>query len=355
MPTTTRSPRIRALAALCAFGLLAAACGDDDDTEAATDDTSAETTTTAAEGEPAGGGFDDYCTAVAEMEEAEGFDAAQFERIKETAPDEISEEIDYVADAFIEAEGDVGKVFADPEVEAKLEPIEAFEEENCPGQDEFVVAPENEEYCAAIEELDSQDGPPTEEQLLNIKEIRPDEVGEDTDMVADAFLAADGDFGAVFSDPAIEEALGRMEEHDAEVCGFEGDGEDEDEEVATEPAEGAEVISVTALDFGFAGIPSEIPAGPVSFELTNTGESAHEMAIFKLGDGVVLDELLASGEEPSEEDAQEIGGTFAPPGEGGVYANTELEPGSYAVVCFIPGPEGKAHHELGMKTTFTVG
>ena len=64
MPTTTRSPRVRAIAALCAFGLLAVACGDDDDTEAATDDSA----TTVAEGEAASGGeFEEYCTAIAEM------------------------------------------------------------------------------------------------------------------------------------------------------------------------------------------------------------------------------------------------------------------------------------------------
>ncbi len=349
MPTTTRSSRTRALAALCAFGLLAVACGDDDDTDAATDDT-------VAEGEAASGGaYDDYCTAIAEMEEADGFDAAQFERIKETAPDEISEEIDYVADAFIEAEGDVGAVFADPEVEVKLEPIEAFEEEHCDeGEEEFAVAPENEEYCAAIEELDTQDGPPTNEQLERIKEIRPDSVGEDTDMVADAFIAAEGDFGKVFSDPEVEAALGRMEEHDAEVCGFE-EGEEEDEEVATEPLEGAQVIPVTGVDYGFEGIPAEVPAGAVSFEFTNEGEAAHEMAVFKLGEGVDLDELLSRDEEPSDEEAQDVTGTFAPPGQGGAFANAEdLTPGTYAVVCFIPGPEGKAHYELGMKTTFTV-
>ena len=32
----------------------------------------------------------------------------------------------------------------------------------------------------------------------------------------------------------------------------------------------------------------------------------------------------------------------------------DLEPGTYALVCFIPGPGGEAHYELGMKTTFTV-
>lgn len=349
MTTTIRSTRVRTFAALCAFSLLTVACGDDDDTEASTDDT-------VSEGDAAStGDHTDYCAAVAEMEESEEFDPAQFERIRETAPDQISEEIDYVADAFIEAEGDFGAALADPQVEEMLGPIEEFEAEHCEsGEDEFAVAPENEEYCAAVEELDGQDGPPTEDQLLNLKEIRPDSIGEETDMVADAFIAAGGDMGAVFSDPAVEEAFTAMEEHDAEVCGFETEGEGEDE-VATEPLEGAEVIPVTGIDFEFEGIPSEVPAGDVSFEFTNEGEAAHEMVVFKLGEGVDLDGLLASDEEPSEEDAQDIGFTFAPPGEGGVYLNAEgLDAGTYAVVCFIPGPEGKAHHELGMKTTFTV-
>lgn len=353
MPMTTRSTRARALAALCAFSLLAVACGDDDDTEAATDDTTADTV---AEGDAASGeDFSEYCAATAELDEQDGPPTAeQMENIKSLAPEEIGEDVEFVADAFIEADGDFGKVFGDPEVEERIGTIEEWEGANCEGGEEFAVAPENQEYCDFVEELDSQDGPPTNEQLERMKEIRPDAVGEDTDMVADAFIAADGDFGKVFSDPEIEEAFGRMEAHDAEVCGFETE-EGEEDEVATEPLDGAEVIPVTAVDFGFEGIPSEVAAGPVSFELTNDGEAAHEMALFRLGEGVELDALLAAEEEPSDEEAQDIGFTFAAPGEGGAYLNAEeLTPGTYAVVCFIPGPEGKAHHELGMKTTFTV-
>jgi len=220
------------------------------------------------------------------------------------------------------------------------------------GDDDDTASADVEEYCAFIEQLDTQDGPPTNEQLEEIQELAPDAVKDDTAMVAEAFIAADGDIGAVFSDPDIEEAFGRMEAHDAEVCGFETT-EDEDEP-DTEPAEGAQIVPVRAVDFAFEGIPAEVPAGPVAFELTNDGDSAHEMVIIALAEGADLDALLSSEEEPSEDEAREVGGTFAPPGEGGVYANVELEPGTYAVVCFIPGPEGKSHHELGMRTTFTV-
>jgi uncharacterized cupredoxin-like copper-binding protein len=268
MPTASHRPyRVRALGALCALGLLAAACGDDDDTDTSAGDTPSE------------------------GESPEG---------------------------------------------------------------EFTIAPEYQEWCTLMEELDSQDGPPTNEQMEQVKEIAPDTVRDDAVFVADAMIAADGNVGVVFSDPEIEEAFGRMEEHDAEHCGFDAGG-DEEEELATEPIEGAEVIQVTGIDFEFEGIPDEVPAGDVSFEFSNEGEAAHEMIVFKLGEDADLDELLASEEEPSDEDAQEVGFTWARPGEGGVYLNAEgLDAGTYAVVCFIPGPEGKAHHELGMKQTFTV-
>ena len=209
------------------------------------------------------------------------------------------------------------------------------------------------EYCRLSAEMNEQDGPPSPEQLEALREAAPEEIKAEADVVVDAFVAAEGDFGKVFSDPAVEENLGAIEEYDAEVCGIDNGGEEDEPD--TEPIEGAQVVPVTAVDFAFEGLPAEIPAGPTSFEFTNDGEAAHEMAVFKLGEGVDLDALLASEEEPTESEAQEVGFTFSEPGGDTTYLNAEdLAAGTYAVVCFIPGPEGKPHYELGMKTTFTV-
>lgn len=218
---------------------------------------------------------------------------------------------------------------------------------------------EDSEYCRLAKELDESEEMPTVEQFEAIRDAAPEEISEEVDVVVDAIVAADGDLGKAFADPAVEENIGAIEDYEADACGLGEDGEEGEEGEdgpVTEPIEGAQVIPVTGVDFAFEGIPAEIEAGPTSFSFTNEGEAAHEMFIARLGDGVDLDELLAADREPTEEEAQEIGGTSSEPGGKTTYVNAEnLEPGTYAVLCFIPGPEGKPHFQLGMKTTFTVG
>ena len=216
---------------------------------------------------------------------------------------------------------------------------------------------EESEYCRLAKELDESEEMPGIEQFEALREAAPAEISEEVNLVVDAIVAADGDLGKAFGDPAVEENIGVIEEYEADACGLGGDDEEGEgeEEPETEPIEGAQVVPVAGVDYAFEGIPAEIAAGPTSFEFTNEGEAAHEMFIARLGEGVVLDELLASDEEPTDEQAQDIGGTFSEPGGDVTYVNVEnLEPGTYAVLCFIPGPEGKPHFELGMKTTFTV-
>jgi uncharacterized cupredoxin-like copper-binding protein len=214
---------------------------------------------------------------------------------------------------------------------------------------------ESSEYCSVAAELDESEEMPTVEMFEAYRDVAPEEISAEVDIAVDAIVEADGDLGKAFGDPAVEEAIGVIEDYEAEACGLGGDDEEGEEEPETEPIEGAQMVPVVGVDYAFEGIPTELEAGPTSFSFANEGEAAHEMFIARLGDGVDLDELLAADREPTEEEAQEIGGTFSEPGGETTYINAEdLEPGTYAVLCFIPGPEGKPHFELGMKSTFTV-
>lgn len=207
-------------------------------------------------------------------------------------------------------------------------------------------------YCELSASIDAQDGPPTAEQLQHMKELRPDEIGDEIDAVADALIAADGDFGKIFGDADLAAAVDRINSFEVDNCGKTPDDSGPTDEQIAEPTPGAEVVEITAVDFQFQGVPEQVPAGPVSIGLTNAGESAHEMTVVWLAPDADLDALLASDAEPSPDVAREIGSTHASPGEGPFYVNADLEPGRYAVLCFVPGPNGQPHFMLGMKATF---
>ena len=74
---------------------------------------------------------------------------------------------------------------------------------------------------------------------------------------------------------------------------------------------------------------------------------------------ITLDEALAHDGDPEEaglvEDVE--GGDSplaAPGGEDEEVMNVDLEPGNYAMLCFIGGPDGTPHAFMGMAEEFTV-
>lgn len=143
-------------------------------------------------------------------------------------------------------------------------------------------------------------------------------------------------------------------------------------------------IEVTAIDYGFEGIP-ELVAPGAEFTLTNASEGeVHEMIVIGIpaGETRTLEELLELPEEETA-DFPFQGVLIALPGEDAVSPETGdstisvSEPGRYAVLCFIPqgadpalveeamasgeeseGPpdmgDGTPHAFLGMAAEFTV-
>ena len=218
---------------------------------------------------------------------------------------------------------------------------------------DFVIAPEDEEYCAISAIVDQQEEFPSAEQLEELRATAPEEIADEADLVVDAFLAAGDDPFAAFEAPGVEEAFAVIEPFDLEHCGIGGDEEDEEPEQdpsVTEPDESAAQVAVSAVDYAFEfGDPA---AGRTQFTMTNEGDERHVMVLFRLADGVTMDEVLASEGEDGI-DGPELESETAAPGETAILT-TDLEPGAYGMICYIPNADGTPHLALGMVKEFTV-
>lgn len=146
------------------------------------------------------------------------------------------------------------------------------------------------------------------------------------------------------------------------ACGGGDDAETptatESEEPSEEPSEIASgEIAVTAVDFGFTGVPTEIAPGKTTFTLTNDGKEPHFFGLARLTDDAPpATELIKLPEKKANKFLEkELGGT--PPIKPGKTADftAKLTPGRYGYVCFVFSKKEKAPHALlGMVGEFTV-
>jgi len=119
---------------------------------------------------------------------------------------------------------------------------------------------------------------------------------------------------------------------------------------ATDSADAAEVtVTATEYDFELSATPT---AETESVVVNNEGEEFHVLIFAKINEGFTLDEALeAEGEKGTTE---EVGVVELPPGESSTIEVTDpIEPGSYAMLCPIGGPDGP-HYELGQLEEFEI-
>jgi uncharacterized cupredoxin-like copper-binding protein len=120
---------------------------------------------------------------------------------------------------------------------------------------------------------------------------------------------------------------------------------------------GANLITYVASDFAFDGPPS-VPAGLTTFRFQNQGKELHHLVVFKLQGGKSAEDFIkamhAGGSETRPEWAVPEGGPvgIAPGGESN--STQVLEPGHYALVCFVPSPDGVPHMAKGMMAPLEV-
>lgn len=129
-------------------------------------------------------------------------------------------------------------------------------------------------------------------------------------------------------------------------------------------------VEATATEYKFSGLPETVDAGNAVVALTNDGKEVHEMSLARINDGVTesVEELVNLPEEEAQAKITQVGGAFAMPGTTS-YSAVSLEPGRYAVVCFIPegttaenmealesgeSEGGMPHAMKGMTGEFTV-
>jgi hypothetical protein len=121
-------------------------------------------------------------------------------------------------------------------------------------------------------------------------------------------------------------------------------------------------VPVTAIDYEYQGVPASLKAGVTKFKMTNAApKEAHMMAIVKLtpaAQGQDVSKLLALPEKKSRKYFDESSSAFMEAGPGQVgYAPINLQPGTYAYVCFLPvggKDSGAPHMTKGMYGSFTV-
>jgi uncharacterized cupredoxin-like copper-binding protein len=108
-------------------------------------------------------------------------------------------------------------------------------------------------------------------------------------------------------------------------------------------------VAATLRDFSIELAQSSAPAGPVAFDITNEGPSVHEFEVLRTdapADALAVDSGLVQTSADGIEIVDEV--EEVAPGAG-MQLSVDLDPGSYAIICNLPG-----HYEAGMFTSFEV-
>lgn len=135
------------------------------------------------------------------------------------------------------------------------------------------------------------------------------------------------------------------------------------------PVANAPVADVTLEmtdDLEYIVSPDPVPSGPRLWEVTNTGtEQAHHLVMQRVPEGVTAEEIVAefagliAGTPPAGEPLVSqftyVGYAALQSGGHTTWQEFDLDPGTYAITCFIIDPATGVPHLLdGMVTTFTV-
>ena len=117
-------------------------------------------------------------------------------------------------------------------------------------------------------------------------------------------------------------------------------------------------VIITATEYAFDA-PAEIPAGLTNFRMVDNGKELHHAQLMKLEEGKTFEDLMAGmkamkpGTPPPGWLIPAGGPNAVTPGSTSALTMV-VEPGNYAIVCFIPDAKGVPHVAHGMAKALTV-
>ena len=114
-------------------------------------------------------------------------------------------------------------------------------------------------------------------------------------------------------------------------------------------------VAISLADYKF-DVQGTLGAGKHSIKVQNAGPQIHEIEVIRLAPGKTMKDLQAWMQKPEgPPPATAMGGIDAVLPGTTAYFTTDLTPGDYALLCFVPdAKDGKAHLEHGMVKQFKV-
>jgi hypothetical protein len=116
-------------------------------------------------------------------------------------------------------------------------------------------------------------------------------------------------------------------------------------------AQSPQTIVVRATDYKFDA-PATVPAGTITLRLDNAGNEVHHLWLVQLKQGHTYGDFLKSMDSWSKPSmpawAVDVGGPNDVSAGMTASAIVSLEAGHYAMVCYVPAPDGRPHVMHGM-------
>jgi hypothetical protein len=118
------------------------------------------------------------------------------------------------------------------------------------------------------------------------------------------------------------------------------------------------VVTIVAKDFAYEA-PDTITGGLVTLRMVNQGPELHHIQLVHIGDGHTYAEFLEGLKNmqpgsPMPPWLHDVAGPNTPVPGGEQSITGELQPGTYAIVCFIPSADQVPHAMKGMMKELTV-